>query len=223
VRTGATVRDLARTPSGFVVTVGDTRTPERIEASQVVVALPAAPAARLLDGLAPVASRELATVESASMAIVTHAVPDIDLGGLAETGSSGFLVPPVTGRRIKAATFSFSKWEWVRSAGDGLLVLRTSAGRHGEETALQVGDDDLVAASLAELAAATGRTFTPVDSHVQRWGGALPQYAVGHLDRVERIRSAVAEVPGLSVCGAAYDGVGIPAVIASAHRAASGT
>jgi len=59
----------------------------------------------------------------------------------------------------------------------------------------------------------------PVDTHVQRWGGGLPQYAVGHLDRVARIRAAVATVPGLAVCGAAYDGVGIPAVIASAHRA----
>jgi oxygen-dependent protoporphyrinogen oxidase len=58
-----------------------------------------------------------------------------------------------------------------------------------------------------------------VDVHVQRWGGGLPQYALGHLDRVARIRSAVAEVPGLAVCGAAYDGVGIPAVIASARRA----
>jgi oxygen-dependent protoporphyrinogen oxidase len=59
-----------------------------------------------------------------------------------------------------------------------------------------------------------------VDTHVQRWGGGLPQYAVGHLDRVERVRAAVAGVPALAVCGAAYDGVGVPAVIGSAHRAA---
>jgi protoporphyrinogen/coproporphyrinogen III oxidase len=56
---------------------------------------------------------------------------------------------------------------------------------------------------------------------VQRWGGALPQYAVGHLDAVDRIRAAVAGVPGLELCGAAYDGVGIPAVIGSARRAAA--
>ena len=54
---------------------------------------------------------------------------------------------------------------------------------------------------------------------MQRWGGGLPQYAVGHLDRVARVRAAVAGVPGLAVCGAPYDGVGIPAVIGSAHRA----
>ena len=61
----------------------------------------------------------------------------------------------------------------------------------------------------------------PVDAHVQRWGGALPQYAVGHLDRVRRVRAAVAQQPGLAVCGAAYDGVGIPACIASAEAAAT--
>ena len=101
-------------------------------------------------------------------------------------------------------------------------MLRTSLGRFGEEQTLQVGDDDLIAASLADLAAATGLAATPVDAQVQRWGGGLPQYAVGHLGRVARIRRAVAEIPGLAVCGAAYDGVGIPACIGSGHRAASG-
>ena len=54
---------------------------------------------------------------------------------------------------------------------------------------------------------------------VTRWGGGLPQYAVGHVDRIARVRAAVAEVPGLAVCGAAFDGVGIPACIASARAA----
>ncbi len=71
-------------------------------------------------------------------------------------------------------------------------------------------DDELVAASLRDLAEATGVAATPVDTHVQRWGGGLPQYAVGHLDRVARIRADVARVPGLAVAGAAYDGVGHP-------------
>ena len=72
-----------------------------------------------------------------------------------------------------------------------------------------------------DLALATGQEIRPVDTHVQRWGGALPQYAVGHLDRVARIRSVMDAVPGLALCGAAYDGVGIPAVIGSARRAAA--
>ena len=155
------------------------------------------------------------------MAVVTFAFRGSDVPGLAATDSSGFLVPPVDGHRIKAATFSFAKWGWVRAAGDGLLLLRTSLGRHREEAALQAGDEELVARSLADLASAVGLTAAPVDTHVQRWGGGLPQYAVGHLDRVARIRAAVAAVPGLALCGATYDGVGIPAVIGSAHRAAA--
>ncbi|WP_376768459.1 protoporphyrinogen/coproporphyrinogen oxidase, partial [Nocardioides pelophilus] len=140
-----------------------------------------------------------------------------------DVGASGFLVPPVDGHAVKAATFSFAKWDWVRAAGaDGdLLIFRTSLGRQGEEESLQVPDEDLVRISLADLETATGLTATPVDATVQRWGGGLPQYAVGHLDKVARIRAAVAAVPGLAVCGAAYDGVGIAACIASAHRAAA--
>ena len=221
VRTGATVRELTRTTTGFALTVGPTTAPERIEADAVVLATPAAPAARLLVTIAPVAAAELAAVESASMAVVTFAFRGSDVPGLAATDSSGFLVPPVDGHRIKAATFSFAKWGWVRAAGDGLLLLRTSLGRHREEAALQAGDEELVARSLADLASAVGLTAAPVDTHVQRWGGGLPQYAVGHLDRVARIRAAVAAVPGLALCGATYDGVGIPAVIGSAHRAAA--
>ena len=81
------------------------------------------------------------------------------------------------------------------SADGDLLILRTSMGRYGEEHTLQVSDEDLVRASRADLAEATGLVATPVDAVVQRWGGGLPQYAVGHLDRVARIRTAVAAVP----------------------------
>jgi oxygen-dependent protoporphyrinogen oxidase len=215
VRTSAPVRRLARTSSGYRLTVGSARTPETIDADVVVLATPAAPTARLLADVAPLAAAELAALEYASMAIVTLAVPELEVGG-----SSGFLVPAVDGRRIKAATYSFSKWAWVGAASD-LRILRASIGRHREEAALQATDDELVTRVAADLTLATGQDVRPVDAHVQRWGGALPQYAVGHLDRVSRIRSAVYAVPGLALCGAAYDGVGIPAVIGSARRAAA--
>ncbi len=225
VRTDATVRELRRTPTGFALTVGPTTAPELVEADAVVLATPAAPTARLLDDVAPLAAAELRQIEYASMAVVTFAFRAADAPELDRTDSSGFLVPPVDGRRIKASTFSFAKWGWVRAAGrvegEDLLLLRTSLGRHGEEAALQAADDELVTWSLADLHDAVGLTAVPVDTHVQRWGGGLPQYAVGHLDRVARIESAVAAVPGLALCGAAYAGVGIPAVIASAHRAAA--
>jgi oxygen-dependent protoporphyrinogen oxidase len=72
-----------------------------------------------------------------------------------------------------------------------------------------------------DIAELTGLTSAPIASRVSRWGGGLPQYAVGHPDRVRRIRDAVATVRGLAVAGAAYDGVGIPACIRSGQTAAA--
>ena len=97
----------------------------------------------------------------------------------------------------------------ARRAGPA-RYLRASLGRHREEASLQALRRGARRAVVADLAARDRAQARPVDAHVQRWGGALPQYAVGHLDRVARIRAAVAAVPGLAVCGAAYDGVGHP-------------
>lgn len=218
LRTGATVRGLERTSGGWRLVVGSAAAPEALDADAVVLALPPAPAARLLAPHAATAARALGEVDTASTAVVTLAVRRDGLGALP---GSGFLVPPVEGREIKASTFSFVKWAWVDALSDEVVHLRASLGRAGEETALQRDDADLVAASVREVAAALGRPLPAlVDSHVQRWGGGLPQYAVGHLDRVASVRADVATLPGVEVAGAAYDGVGVPAVVASATRAA---
>ena len=217
VRTDATVRELRRTSSGWTLTVGPTIAPESIRAAAVVLATPAAATARLLGDVAPQAAAELAGIEAASVAVVTLAFRAQDVvDWLFER--SGFLVPPVEHCTIKAATFSFAKWAWVRDLDPDVITLRTSIGRHGGEATLQVPDAGLVRVSLGDLRSIVGITAVPVDSHVQRWGGGLPQYGVGHVARVARIRAG-ADLPGLAVCGAAYDGVGIPAVIGSARRA----
>ena len=220
VRTSTTVRSVERTAGGFRLVTGPVPAPGGLEADVVVLGVPATPSSRLLADLAPAAAAELAAIDYASMAVVTLALPMAELPAGMEQ-SSGFLVPPVDGRRIKASTFSFAKWDWVREAGGDLALLRTSLGRLGDEVALQRTDDELVAASLGDLRDAVGLEAVPVATHVQRWGGGLPQYAVGHLDRVARIRASVEKVPGLAVCGAAYDGVGIAACIASGHAAAA--
>jgi oxygen-dependent protoporphyrinogen oxidase len=100
--------------------------------------------------------------------------------------------------------------------------VRASVGRHRETADLQRDDAELAALALADLRTALGPDALgePVDRHVQRWGGGLPQYAVGHVARMARVREAVAAQPGLAVCGAAYDGVGIAACVASARSAA---
>jgi oxygen-dependent protoporphyrinogen oxidase len=217
VRTSCTVRAVSRRPAGgFVLTVGPAPEPELVSADMVVLAVPAGKAAILLAELAPVAAGELAGIETASVAIVTLAFERLPAGTL--PAGSGILIPAVEGLDCKAMTFSSQKWPGV-GAESAITLLRASLGRAGEEWVLQREDGELVATVRAELAELTGLAAQPVDTHVQRWGGGLPQYAVGHLDRVARIRAAVAAVPGLAVCGATYDGVGIPACIGSAHSA----
>ncbi|MFI1331800.1 protoporphyrinogen oxidase [Streptomyces sp. NPDC020845] len=191
---------------------------ETLEADAVVLAAPAPVAARLLAADSPAASAELATVDYASMALITMAFRRADVAELAQ--GSGFLVPPVDGHTIKAATFSSRKWGWVGEADPDLFVLRTSIGRFEDEADLSRDDEDLVRLSLADLGQAIGLAARPVATRVNRWEGGLPQYPMGHLDRVARIRAEVAKLPALRVCGAVYDGVGIPACVASARTAA---
>lgn len=214
VRTGTPVRELCRTPNGFELAVGAVPDRQRLAADAVVLAVPAGKAAVLLRELAPVAATELAGIETASMAIVTLAFA----GPVRLPAGSGVLVPTVEGLAVKGVTFSSQKWPGV-GAESGVTLLRASLGRAGNSEVLQREDAELVALVRRELAAITGLTAEPVDSHVQRWGGGLPQYAVGHPQRVARILADVHRIPGLAVCGASYDGVGIPACIASANRA----
>ncbi len=152
------------------------------------------------------------------MAIVTLAYPDSAFPD--RPCGSGFLVPAVDGRAVKAVTFSTVKWPHLRAAGTGLHIVRCSVGRLGEEAILQREDGELAALAAADLAAATGVARPPADVRVTRWGGGLPQYSVGHLDRIARIRAGIGQLPGIAVCGAAFDGVGIPACVASARLAA---
>ena len=221
VETGVTVRGIERTAHGWSVLTGPTTSPRHLEADAVVVAVPPPAAARLLSPVAPDAGHALGRVEMASVAVITLAVPRSEV---ADWEGSGFLVPPVDGRGIKASTFSSAKWGWLAAEGGDTAYVRASVGRAGETASLQRDDAELVELATREIAEAVGSSpLTLVDSHVQRWGGGLPQYTVGHRDRVARVTRALAEVPGLEVAGAAYEGVGIPAVIASAHAAAEAT
>ncbi|NUR41749.1 MAG: protoporphyrinogen oxidase [Streptomyces sp.] len=211
--TGATVTELRREGAeGWRVTAGD----RVLHADSVVLAVPAPAASRLLRAEAPGAAAELAAVEYASMALVTLAYrrADADL-----PAGSGFLVPPVDGRTIKAATFASQKWGWIADENPDVVVLRTSVGRYGETAILDRDDADLVDISRHDLREATGLDASPLDSRVTRWTDGLPQYPVGHHARVARVREHLAKLPGLAVCGAQYDGVGIPACVASAYAA----
>ncbi|MFI5993871.1 protoporphyrinogen oxidase [Streptomyces sp. NPDC051362] len=223
ILTGTPVTDLRRTgPAGpasdgsaWRIVAGG----RVLHADAVVLAVPAPAAAALLRAEAPAAATELAAVEYASMALVTLAYRRAD-ATLPE--GSGFLVPPVDGHTIKASTFASRKWGWIAERNPDLTVLRTSVGRYGETEVLGRPDDDLVRVSRHDLREATGLDAEPVETRVTRWDDGLPQYPVGHHARVARVREHVGRLPGLAVCGAAYDGVGIPACIASAYAAVDG-
>ncbi|UBU10690.1 protoporphyrinogen oxidase [Nonomuraea gerenzanensis] len=216
VRTGVTVRELHRTETGWRLVTGPVPRPEVIEADAVILATPGAAASRLLKSEVPKAAAELARIQYASMAVITLAYP---VDAFPEPpGTSGYLVPPVERRPVKAVTFSSVKWPHLTK---DLVILRCSVGRIGEEHLLQRDDAELVSLAMAEMGDVMGVRGLPVDTRVTRWGGGLPQYNVGHLDRVARVRAAVAVEPGLAVCGAAYDGIGIPACVGTARTAAA--
>ncbi|MGW7204507.1 protoporphyrinogen oxidase [Streptomyces sp. NPDC054837] len=213
ILTGTPVTGLRREAAGgWRVVTGD----RVLHADSVVVAVPAPAAADLLRAEAPAAAAELATVEYASMALITLAYRRADT---ALPAGSGFLVPPVDGRTIKASTFASQKWDWIADENPDVVVLRTSVGRYGETAILEREDAELVDVSRHDLKTATDLDATPLETRVTRWTDGLPQYPVGHHARVARIRAHVAELPGLAVCGAQYDGVGIPACVASAYAA----
>ncbi|MFC9925936.1 protoporphyrinogen oxidase [Streptomyces sp. NPDC127190] len=213
IRTGTPVTGLRREAGGgWRVTAGD----RVLHADAVIVAVPAPAAARLLRAESPAAAAELAAIEYASMALVTLAYRRT---GLELPEGSGFLVPPVDGRTIKASTFASQKWGWIAEEDPDVVVLRTSVGRHGETEILERDDAELVEVSRHDLREATGLDAVPLRTRVTRWTDGLPQYPVGHHARVARVREHVAKLPGLAVCGAQYDGVGIPACIASANAA----
>ncbi|HET7017006.1 MAG TPA: protoporphyrinogen oxidase [Streptosporangiaceae bacterium] len=219
IRTGATVTGLARSQHGWRVTVGPASDPDYLPADAVIVALPAGPASSLLTAIpgTATAASGLAEIPYADQAIVTLAYPrEAFAGGLARRGLSSYLTPAVDGRAVKSVIFMTVKWPHL--AGE-VEIVRSAIGGADQADLLKHDDADLIKAAATELAEATGVTGEPVASTVTRWDSALPLYTVGHLDRVARIRACVASQPGLAVCGAAYDGLGIRSCVTTARSA----
>jgi len=229
VRTQVAVREItAAAPdaggtggSGYRLRCGPVPSPAQLDVDAVVLATPAAATARLLARfVGERLAAELGAIPYASMAVITLVVRGAALVG------SGLLVPPGELPTIKAVTYSSEKWAWVgtqaeRTWGRGAAVVRASVGRVGESALLQVDDPTLLSRTFEELRTLPGwERAELVTGQVRRWGGALPQYLVGHLDLVERLRSALARWPGLQICGAALDGVGIAACVGTGTAAA---
>jgi oxygen-dependent protoporphyrinogen oxidase len=182
-----------------------------------VVATPAGVATDLVLDSAPDASDELRGIRSASVVLATFAYRRSEIA--VPDGTSGILVAAGEGRLMTACSFGSAKWpHW---SDRDTMVLRVSAGRAGDERALQLPDDDLVDQLQRDVAGALGTTASPFHWRVSRWREAFPQYEVGHRTRVERIEAALRrDLPGVALAGASLRGSGIPACIASGRQAA---
>jgi len=224
VVTGTPVRRLDRAARGWTLEVGSRAEPRIIAADAVILAVPAPALAKLVAGHSVQAEAELSQVETTSVAVVTllYRADDLPGGDLPE--GSGYLTPSDARRPVKAATFASHKWQWIDDAvrPRGLVAVRCSLGHADDVEVLQRDDDELVRVAADDLAFAArlGRA-RPVAVRVSRWGAGLPRYAVGHVDRAHRIVDALESVPGLSVAGATFDGVGIAACIGRADKAAA--
>lgn len=208
-RTSIVTARATRVAAGYRVetTAGD------LDADAVVLAVPAFAAADLLAGLDADLAELHAEIPYASSAVVTLAFREEDAG----FDGYGYVVPRAEGTDALAATWSTRKWEG--RAPHGVALVRVYLGRFGGRDVTADTDDDLVAGAREELRA-TGVTAEPLRTWIHRWPRGMPQYVLGHPERLERIGAALERHPGLALAGAAYRGVGIPDCIASGEEAA---
>jgi oxygen-dependent protoporphyrinogen oxidase len=218
IRCDAPVEALERRGASWAVVGGHGTT----EADAVVVATPAPAAGRLLHPHDDEVGGLLAGIDYASVSLVTLRVPEESVP--APLVGTGFLVPRRSPPRhgdhwlVTACTYLSQKWPTLAQPGEHLL--RVSSGRFGHDESAGWSDAEVVERVWSELGTLLGLTGDPLDTRVTRWPLAFPQYRVHHLVRTAGIESAVARLGGVSVAGAAYRGVGIPACIASGRAAA---
>lgn len=182
----------------------------------VVVAVPPKAAVNLLKPTAPLASAELAKIESASAAIVVLGVSANDIKRPVNT--FGFVVPLSEKRRILAGSFASHKFS--DRSPEGHVLIRVFMGGAMQPELLEKSDEELVRIAQEELSDLIGLTGDPLVSRVVRWNDAMPQYHVGHGDRVRIIDEEVGRIPGLSFTSNALHGVGIAPVIKQADQVA---
>jgi oxygen-dependent protoporphyrinogen oxidase len=183
------------------------------QADGVILAVPAARLAGLVDTVAPRTAAAAGCIHSASSAVLAMAVPR----GIAFPPNSGVLV--VSGEQLHAKAITLSSRKWGRRTD--VELLRLSFGRFGDDLAIRASDDDLLAWALEDLATVFQLTIDPVDVCTQRWPDAMPQYGPGHRDLVAELRAGLP--PTLAVAGSYLDGIGVPACIGAAGRAVTST
>jgi len=212
--TGTAVSQIERAGDAWRLTLdnGDV-----LEGDAVIVATEAWAATRLMRGVDEEIADLLASIPCSSSATVPIAfrAEDCPFG----TKWFGILSPLVEKRPLLAVTLSSSKWP--DRAPEGRVLLRGFIGGPANQHLLEASDEDLIETIRAQLVDLLGMKpdTQPVYASVYRWVGGMPQYTLGHLDRVDEIERRTAKVPGLELAGGAFRGVGIPNCIESGERA----
>jgi oxygen-dependent protoporphyrinogen oxidase len=187
-----------------------------VEADAVIVAVPASCASTLLAGTDAALGEALESIPFASTALIHLAFQRAEIRY--DLDGYGYVIPRAEGSDFLACTWTSSKWEG-RAPKDTVLV-RLYAGRFGKSDILKQEDGTLISLAREELHRTMGIEARPMLARVFRWHLAMPQYTLGHLQRLQAIQSRCAGLEGLHVAGASYRGVGIPDCIESGSRAA---
>jgi oxygen-dependent protoporphyrinogen oxidase len=188
---------------------------ESLEVNGVVLAVPAFAAATILADLDGDLASLHAEIPHASSALVTLAYRRDQIPHPFD--GYGYVVPRVEGSDVLACTWTSSKWE--ARAPENQALVRVYAGRFGGPDVTSWTDEELVELGRAELGT-LGVEVEPHLTRVRRWPNGMPQYVLGHPERIERIETGLEAHPGLALAGAAYRGIGIPDCIRSGEDAA---
>jgi oxygen-dependent protoporphyrinogen oxidase len=208
------VQAVQRQDSGWVVSAGYGS--DSFDA--VILAMPASVAGALLGASAPQLAAELRGISySSSVTVALGYGPEVRAGLPA---GFGFLVPRRENRRMLAATFVHNKFP--HRAPEDRALLRCSLGGTRDEAVLSLPDDEILQIVRGELREILGLAAEPLFARVYKWNGAMAQYGVGHLDRMERVERLRAEVPGLFLAGNGYRGIGVPDCVRTGREAAEG-
>ena len=213
MHTRAEVTGLTRDGSGWSLSCGDGR---HFQADGVVLAMPSRQAAELLHHTDTDLYDELAAIPHASSAVMNLAYRRSDVPHPLDC--FGFVVPAVEDREIIACTFSSVKFP--NRAPEGLVLLRVFLGGMLQQELLRSGDEILLRIVRGELRDLMGIENEPLHTELARYPDAMPQYLVGHGQRVERIESLLGQHPRLALAGNAYRGVGLPDCVHSGEQAA---
>ena len=189
---------------------------ETAQHQAVILATPAPIAARLLAEASPALSASLRTIPYAGTVIALVGFRREQIAHPLD--GFGFVVPELEQRQILSVSFSSQKY--LGRAPAGKVLLRVFLGGSSRPEMLEKPDDEIRSIVLSELAELLGTQGEPELFRLQRWPATMPQYHLGHLDRVAEIERVVAELPGLELAGNAYRGVGIPFCIRSGEQAA---